>query len=151
MLNNSAAPLSLLKIITIDYTAAFAFLFIPILWGFYAVFWIARLMAPNELAAALVFLGLTLPALLILIWRVRLFRRVFAEKIEAPAQIRSVVLSKDRCIVEYTYAHQGIETRSRNHLQRGKQPPWLQAGVQAVVMVDSHKPSRAFLRDLYLG
>jgi len=177
MLQTRPYKTSLLKIITIDHIAAFATQVITMMLGYYLFFrisliiidivrhigdleqyvgdnlliWITRLIAPFELVVALIFLGLSLPALLVLIWRVWLIRRVFAEGVETTARISSVGHTNEDCIVEYTYPYQGIVYWNENKLQRGKQPSWLAGGGQAVVMVDPRKPARAFLRDLYLG
>jgi hypothetical protein len=141
---------SLFKIMTIDYIALTAFLFPVVSWCFCIVLLIFERIDANYYDFLAFVASVTVVAIVILAWRIRLFYSIFDEGIEAPATISNITFFRDRGRVDYIYTIQGEKFSSGNAIHKVKQTRSLQVGEQVIVMVDRNNLKRAFIRDLYM-
>lgn len=141
---------SILKIISADYAAFLATVFPIVMWGMYGVMlFLGNLDTSDRIFPALT-AGITVVSALVLVWRIRLFYRIFGEGVEAPATISKVFFYRDRGSLGYSYTYQGQNYNSGNAVHRVKQTRNLKPGDQVIVIVDPTHPKRAYIRDLYL-
>lgn len=99
----------------------------------------------------LVFGGLSLAAVVLLLWRISIFTAVFNDGLDTPATISQVNFFRDRGRISYVYTFQGQKYRSGNAVMKTKLTRNYQVGDEVMVLVDRSKPKRAFVRDLYMS
>jgi hypothetical protein len=92
----------------------------------------------------------TVVGLLLLLWRIRTIRKVFAEGDEVPGVITGIFFYRDRGRVEYAYTYQGQEYQSGNAIHLTALTRSLTPRQAVTIMVDSLNPKHAFVRELYL-
>jgi hypothetical protein len=141
---------SLFKIMTIDYIALTAFLFPVVSWGFYIALLVFKRIDATDYDFPAIAASITVVAIVVLAWRIRLFYSIFTDGIEAPATISNIMFFRDRGRVDYIYTIQGEKFSSGNAIHKVKQTRSLQVGEQVIVMVDRNNLKRAFIRDLYM-
>lgn len=141
---------ALIKILTTDYAAAAGALFPVVSWLMYLAFIIFGEASPSDLMLPAIFGAITVVALGVLFWRIRLFNTIFSDGVEVRATISNVFFFRDRGRVDYIYTHNGQKYTSGNAVMKTKRTKALQVGDEVIVMIDSSNPKRAYLRDLYL-
>jgi hypothetical protein len=141
---------SLTKIITIDFAAFAAFIFPLVMWGLYLFLYLTQKLKPGEYVFPALIALITLAAVGVLVWRVRLFNTIYDDGIEIPAVISNIQFFRDRGRVEYVYTYQGQKYLSGNAIHKVRQTQALQIGAEVVLMVDRNNPKRAFISDLYI-
>lgn len=139
---------SILRIIDSDYAAALALL-MPFL--FWLLFWmlsvlrLVDLQIPRYLA-----IGLTAGSLMLLAWRCWLIRRIFAEGVATPGEVRQVWFYHERGRLVVTFIWEKHPVQIHSMIPKNDYTKTLQEGQQVPLIVDRHQPKWAFLRDLYL-
>jgi hypothetical protein len=141
---------SLVRIVTIDYASLLAVLFPIILWGIYLILTVLQKVNVADFTLPAIYAGITIIAVGVLGWRIRVINSVFNDGLEISATISRVFFFRDRGRVEYVYTYQGQKYTSGNAVHKVKQTQALQVGEQVSVMIDRNNPKRAFIRDLYL-
>jgi len=134
---------SLIQIIWTDYSAFILALLPVCIWVVVLFIWRAQVYIKIGGLGTLIALGL-------LTWRVLLFRKVFREGKSVLGRISSAYLIRDRGRVEYTYSYQGKFYQSGVSIHRNNRTKALKDGEGVILVVDSRKPGRAFIRGLYL-
>ena len=151
---------SLLRIVWLDPWASGAILLLIIFWGtlIFTIITADPVSAPILVQFTFyVALATTAVAGMILIWRIRLYQRIFSTGVEVQGIIsanfdyrqRAGSYSIRRIQVEYIYEYQGQRYRRRADITRG----WkqiLQPGREVEVIVDPNKPQRAFIKRVYM-
>jgi len=143
-------PASLIKIITVDFYAWMAFLFPILIWGVYILLLLFENISPDNTQLPIIYTGITVVAILVLIWRVLTIRAVFNHGLEIQAIISKVGFYRNRGRIEYGYTHQGQSYTSGNSVIKTKSTQKIQTDERVIVMVDRNHPKRAFIRDLYV-
>jgi hypothetical protein len=143
-------PASLIKIITVDFYAWIAFLFPVLVWGMYVLLLLFENVSPANSQIPVIYGGVTVVAILVLIWRVFTIRAVFNDGLEAQAVISKVEFYRNRGRIEYTYTHQGQSYTSGNSVIKTKSTKGIKIDERVIVIVDRNHPKRAFIRDLYV-
>ena len=139
-------PPSLLKIITVDYSAFLGCLLPVLMWGIYIVIIALGIVKTNDPTLPILFATITFIALFILIWRIQIFKAVFNSGIETTAIINHISFFRDGGRVGYVYTYQGQEYTSSNAIQKGEETLALKLGEQVILVVDRNNPKRAFIR-----
>jgi len=98
----------------------------------------------------LIFGALTVIAVAVLIWRMRVINAIFEEGIETPGTITRIWFYRGRGSVNYTYTLQGQEYKSGSAVMRSKQTREIVTGQPVTLIVDPSNPKRALIRDLYI-
>ena len=140
---------SLWRIIQNDYVAHMAFLFPIVFWGLYVFFVLSRQGDGSQFflyAAPLA----TVIAAAVVIWRYRIFSRVFSDGLEAPGIVSSAAFFRGRGRIECTYTYQGQKLISGNAIHETNRSRDFEQGTEVTLVVDRNNPKRAFIRDLYL-
>jgi hypothetical protein len=140
---------SAIKIITIDYIAFLAFLLPVIFWVVYAAMLVLRNVALRDPVFPATIAIISVIAIGVVGWRIRLIGSIFNDGIEVPATIASISFFRDRGRIDYTYSHMGQKYLSGNAIHKVKRTEALTVGQQVIVMIDRNNPKRAFIRDLY--
>jgi len=138
------------KIMNIDYVAYLAALFPVAFWGMYLLLLALKRMQVTNPTYPAIASVITFISALVLIWRIRLFFRIFGDGFKASATISNVSFYRDRGRVDYVYTHQGQKYASGNLVHKVKQTKIFKVGDEVVVMADRNKPKRAYIRDLYM-
>ena len=139
---------SLWRIVETDYTSMLAVLASLVVWGVGVV---TRFFDPEASAWFLkIAPTVTVVAFLILLWRIRLIRSVFAYGEEVPGVIYAIGFFRGRGRVEYLYSYGEVKYRSSNAIHQTKRAKMLQPGQHVTVVVDRDHPKRAFIKELYL-
>lgn len=152
---------SFFRLIQVDYPSVIAISFPVMLWILFLILYIVGLflgkpalgmLTQISLVSGLFYGGflLSLFTAPILIFRYRLFRGIFAEGEEVQGVIHGVGFFRDRGTIELSYTYNGQEYLSRSAVQKMDQTEKLKPGKTVDIMIDRTKPSRAFLKDLYL-
>lgn len=141
---------SLVKIITVDYTAFVAFIFPPIMWVLYAILLFSNKAQLSDPVLPAIFGVISILAVAVLLWRIQSIRAVFTDGQEAEATLSNVFFFRDRGRLNYVYISQGQKYLSSNAVLKNRHTSALQVGSQVTVMVDRNHPNRAFIRDLYI-
>jgi hypothetical protein len=147
---------SLLKIIWTDYPAFISACTMVVAW-IIILAWIPPWRSDGPIVspgAAPVFLSvaalITLVGMGILLWRFQILWAAFFSGTQVRGRITSIDMRRDRGHVNYTYIFNHEEYKSTAPIHRNKQTLALKTGSPVILMVDNKKPSRAFIRDLYL-
>jgi hypothetical protein len=155
-MRTNPARVSLTRLLWTDYPSFYASLIPLVAWIVYLAWapdWrgLGPVLKPG---AQPVFLGTaiiaTLISLVVLVIRIRLFIRIFREGMQVHGKIMQAELRRDRGKVEYTYIYDHQEFFSRADIHRNGATKALQTGDQVTLLVDPKKPTRAFIRDLYI-
>lgn len=148
--------ISLKQLVWTDYPAFYAFL-IPLVSWIIILAWAPDWRGDGPIIkpeARPIFLGLaflaTIISLGVLALRIRLFFRVFRDGKQVHGKILQVEIRRDHGRVEYTYIYNHKEYFSRAEVHRNAETKALKNGDQVLLLVDPNKPSRAFIRDLYV-
>lgn len=141
---------SLVKMITVDFAAFVAFVIPLACWGIYIFLLVTQKIEASNLTLPVIFGLITLPALAVLVWRIRTIQGIFENAPDTPAVISSVAFFRDRGRIEYIYTYQGQKYIGANAVMKVKQTQALQVGDAVMVVVDQAQPKRAFIRKLYL-
>jgi len=141
---------SILKILTIDYIAFLGWIFPVVIWASYILSYFIRSVKINFLPLPVVYIAITIAALIVVLWRIQVIYSVFSDGMEAPATINRISFFRDRGKVDYVYTHQGQKYVSSNSIHRVKQTLALKIEDQVVVVIDRNHPKKAFIRDLYI-
>ena len=81
--------------------------------------------------------------------RLRVFYRCFADGELVPGKVTAVKLSLDRGIIRYQYAFQGNQFEGSNAVHKSSEVKRLGVGDDVDIIVNRHRPSRAFIKNLY--
>ena len=147
---------SLLKIIWTDYPAFISSSMMVVAW-IVILAWVPAwrsdgpIVSPGAAPAFLSVAGLiTLVGMGVLLWRFQIMWAAFFSGAQVRGKITDIKMRRDRGRVSYTYIFNHEEYQSSAPIHRNKQTLALKTGSQVFLMVDNKKPSRAFIRDLYL-
>lgn len=141
---------SLVKIITVDYTAFVAFIFPPVLWALYAILLFLDKTQISDPVLPAIFGVISIVAAAALVWRIQSIRAVFADGQEAEATLSNVFFFRDRGRLNYVYISQGQKYLGGNAVLKNRHTSALQVGSRVTVVVDRNHPNRAYIRDLYI-
>jgi hypothetical protein len=151
---------SIVQIVWLDSWAGGALLILIISWATlaYTIATTDPVSAPGLVQFTLyAVLIATATSVLILVWRIRFYRKLFS----AGIQVRGVIVANfdylqhagryllRRIQVEFVYTYQGRPYRRRADITKG----WiaaLQPGREVEVIVDPSNPKRAFIKQVYL-
>ncbi len=149
---------SVLRIIWTDYYARLAAIFVfPVMALVVIILGIPMLAEPRlffnfqQILVAGLFLAFWL--LVFGGWlalRISTIRSAFNDGQEVKGQIIEVSLTRNPGWVKYSYVYMGTPYTCSNRIAKNGRTRQLAAGSEALVMVDTGDPKRAFLRDLYL-
>lgn len=152
--------ISIHRVLTVDY-CSFLCLVVPVVFAglFLFLYAIAHFVPFGRITPDSVFVEICryqsiaaiLLAIPILVWRLRIFTRVFGGGENVSALITNVVLHRDRGWVNYTYLFKGQKYQSGNAVHRTRRVNMLLPGHETVLVVDSANPKRAFIKDLYVA
>ena len=147
---------SLLKIIWTDYPAFISTSAMVVAW-IVILAWVPAWRSDGPIVspgAAPVFLSvaalITLVGMGVLLWRFQTLWAAFFSGAQVRGKITSVEMRRDRGRVKYTYIFNHEEYQSSAPIHRNKQTLALKTGSPVILMIDTKKPWRAFIRDLYL-
>lgn len=143
--------LSLKKVLLNDYGAFLAWITPIVSIAMYLVLEVTGEKQKGGFDVLLVFGGLSLAAVVLLLWRISIFTAVFNDGLDTPATISQVNFFRDRGRISYVYTFQGQKYRSGNAVMKTKLTRNYQVGDEVMVLVDRSKPKRAFVRDLYMS
>jgi hypothetical protein len=149
--------LSILRILWTDYPAFYASLVPLVAWIVYLAWtpdWRGNgpMITPGARPFFLIMAILaTCGSLSVLVWRVRLLVKTFRYGAQVRGKISKVELKRDHGRVEYTYIFDHQEYFSGTDVHRNARTKVLRVGDQVMLVVDRQKPSRAFIRHLYLS
>lgn len=141
---------AIVKIISTDYIALLAVLFPIMFWGVYLLLLVWKHYQAVGLFYPAIAAVVTVVSILVFIWRIRLFFRIFADGLEARATVSNVSFFRDRGRLDYVYTHQGQKYASGNMVHKVKKAVALKVGDEVIVILDRNNPKRAYIRDLYL-
>ena len=143
---------SLKKFFRIDYRAMLGLVFVV---ATVILLPCVSLTESTSLKDGLLFAAIIAPLLIIApaglaAWRVWAIYAIFAEGVEAPAQIKRVALLRGKGAIDYRYAFQGRTYSRRDYVVDVKETRALQPGAKVTAIVNHRKPDRACIRDLYV-
>lgn len=110
--------------------------------GAAGVYYAPELLLFGALAAALA-------GVVVLTWRVRTIRGVFARGVEASGVLTGVANIKDRGQLTFQFEHAGQTYECGCSVHRNRRTRKLKKGAAVAVVVDASDPRRAVLKDLY--
>lgn len=139
---------SLFRIVQVDYLASLGMILPIAMWGLSLV---GRFFDPEAAS----FFGLiaapaTAVGLAVIAWRAWTIRSVVGKGTEVPGVVSSLAFFRGRGRIRYVYTYRGKKYEGSNALQSNRFARALAPGQEVRVMLDSAKPERAFVRELYL-
>jgi hypothetical protein len=139
---------TLWRILQTDYAAYFAALFVVILWGFTLYDFIRG----QELQPSFLYLlgSVTVVGLIVLAWRTAWINTLYNEGQEALATIHKVTSYRGRTRITFVHVYHGEKYLSNNMVVRNKRTRGYVVGDQVVVLVDSNRPKKACIKELYI-
>jgi hypothetical protein len=148
--------LSLLKIMWTDYPAFISTCTMAVAW-IIILAWVPAWRSDGPIVspeAKPVFLSIaaliTLVGMAILLWRFQILWAALVSGAQVRGKITKIEMRRDRGQVKYTYIFNHEEFQSSAPIHRNKQTLALKTGSPVILMVDKKRPSRAFIKDLYL-
>lgn len=81
--------------------------------------------------------------------RIKNIKRIISDGIEVKGRIQSIYFARDRGRVEYDYEYNGQAYHAGNAIWKNRETTKLSEGDDIDLIVDSAKPSRAFIKTLY--
>jgi hypothetical protein len=141
---------SVFKIMTIDYVALLAATFPVAFWGMYGLLLALQSDQISHTTYPMIAAVVTFISVLVFIWRILLFFKIFGDGLETPATISNVSFFRDRGRVDYAYTHQGQKYASGNMVHKVRSTKNIKVGDKVILMVDRNKPKRAYIRDMYI-
>jgi hypothetical protein len=100
--------------------------------------------------ALLIAIFISLLALGVVAYRLRLIKTIFKNGVEVRGKITEITLPRDRGKVHYSFYYNNKEFNSYAPIHRNKQTLDLKNGDRVILIIDPEQPVRAFIRDLYL-
>jgi hypothetical protein len=146
---DQAGELSIMQVFWQDALAFISVIFVPIIW---AVFLFTAYrdggsgMTPNLI---LIGVGITLLSVGVFMWRVMVFRKLFADNQVAQANITEVSFYRDRGLANFVFTYNGQKYITGSGLMKTKRTKALRVGEAVTVLVDRDNPKRAVIRKLY--
>ena len=138
------------KMLANDYTVLLTFVTPIALWVFFLLVFFLDDSSIISTNVPLIFGALTVMAVAVLVWRMRVINAIFEDGIETPGTITRIWFYRGRGSVNYSYAFQGQEYKSGNAVMRSKQTREIVIGQPVTLIVDPSNPKRALIRDLYI-
>ncbi len=138
---------SLFRIIQTDYVAFLMAILPLVLWGFFAFDYFRGVKATSNFL--LLLLGLTLIAVVTLLWKIIAIFTVYNRGQETMATINDVSFFRGRGRITYVYNLWDEKYTSRNFVMKNSRTKDYAVGDQVVVLVDSDNPKKAYIKDLY--
>ena len=139
---------SFLRVVSTDFTAQMTLIMPLVFCGIYVVLLVLR--ENISLGSTLIGVGIVVLSITILIRRYLLIQLIYKDKQEVTGEISSTFFNRGSGRVDYTYSFQGENYISGNSVSASKRTQVLKIGDRVVLLVDRRKPTRAFIRDLYL-
>lgn len=139
---------SIFRIVQVDYLASLGVIAPLAMWG---VALVGRFFDP-EMASffGLIASPVTLAGLVVIAWRTWTIRSVVTGGTQVPGLVSSLAFFRGRGRIRYVYTYRGQKYEGSNSLQSNRYARALAPGREVTVVLDSAKPSRAFVRELYL-
>ena len=139
---------TILRTLDADYTAALALMAPFIFW---LLFWLVAIMHIVDLQILrILVIALTLGSLLLVAWRCWLISQIFANGVATQAEVQHVWFSGDRGRLVFMFIWERAPLQKNSMIPKNDYTESLREGQAIMLVVDPHRPKRAFVRDLYL-
>jgi hypothetical protein len=138
---------SFFQLIKSDYIASLSVLFPLVFWGILLFQYITKKELSTPFFAVCVLISGI--AFFVLLWRYRMFLRLFEEGVEIVGTINDVTFSRDRGYISYVYTYEGQKYLSKNYISKTNRARLFRPGEQVILVIDRNNPKKAFIRELY--
>ena len=118
-------------------------------FGFPAT-WRGRAIQQGDPTFIWIGVGMAVVGIVLLAWRLSVFRSLFANGHRVPGRVTSVSFFKDRGRIEYDYEYGGSALHGGHAVHKTKRTTSLEEGQTVTVLVDPGNPKRTILADLYV-
>ena len=143
---------SFLRILDTDYISTFSSASIATVWGLLLIFKVLRLQFRDENFYIIFSAVVTLLAVVAIVWRQLVVRRLFKVGAEARGKIVGVSLYRDRgrFTVEYTPKGERNRVVSKINLHNLQRIRRLKEGDTVTLLVDPQQPNHTLIKETYL-
>jgi hypothetical protein len=139
---------SIFRIVQVDYLASLGLILPLAFWGLSLV---GRFFDPEAASwFGLIAAPATLVGLGLIAWRAWTIRAVVSGGTQVPGVVSSLAFLRGRGRIRYVYTYRGKKYEGSNTLQANRFVRALAPGREVTVALDSARPQRAFVRELYL-
>ena len=140
---NNQRP-SLFRILVLDYYTFMAYLITIIGW---VIFYANR--TDPESNMLYIAIGVTCAAVLVFLWRLYTFIKIFDSGVETPAIIQRFLYARIHGRIEYTYTYQGVEYNVHDDVVKYTGVREIAIGLQVTALVNPNNPKKAVINELF--
>lgn len=140
------------RILDTDYISTFSFVTVVTVWGLYLMFKIFNWNMRDEMFYVLFSAGVSLVAIVLIVWRHILIKRIFntGEEVRAKVLKSDFYRDRGRVVVEYTLRGEKEKRRALSQLHTNRRTKALKPGDWVILLVDPEKTKQTAIKNAYL-